>query len=91
MTSYAFNPTNSVYPPWKQQVVLDNNPYVLSARWNIYAQRWYLNLAGQDGSLVQFSPLIGSPLDYDIELFPGLFSKSRVIFRADTHVIEVTP
>lgn len=91
MTTYAFNPINSTTPPWKQQIVLDNDPYVLSAYWNLYAQRWYVNLATQDGTLVQYSPLIGSPLDYDIPLFPGLFTASTVIYRADSGTIEVTP
>jgi len=91
MTSFAFNPTNTITPPWKQQVDLDGNPYLMAAYWSLYAQRWYIKLSTQDGALVQFTPLIGSPLDYDIPLFPGLFTTSKVIYRADSQVFEVTP
>lgn len=91
MTTYLFQPTNTVTPPWQQQVTLDGDSYILSAFWNSYGQRWYLSLSTQDGTLVQFSPLISSTLSYTVPLFPGLFSASQVVYRSDAGTIEVTP
>ena len=91
MTTYPFVPNNAVSPPWSQQVTLDGNAYILSAYWSIFGQRWYLQLTTQDGTLVQFSPMIASPLDYDIPLFPGLFTTSTVIYRGDSGQVEIGP
>jgi len=87
-TVLAFNPTNATQPPWSGQVTLDGTAYVLGAYWNVYAQRWYVRLSTQEGTIIQMAPLIGSPNDFDIQLFPGLFATSAV-FRESSQQFEI--
>jgi hypothetical protein len=92
MTTYApFTPTATGNPPWQGRFTLDGAAYNAIAQWNIAGQRWYINLTDISGSTVWYGPLIGSPLDYDILLAPGLFTTSTLLFRADSGQFEVTP
>ena len=84
----AFDPTNATFPPWSGKVTLDGSPYLLSAYWNTYAQRWYVQLTTHQGDVIQTTPLIGSPNDFDIPLFPGLFS-TTVIYRESPQQFEI--
>ena len=91
MTTYVpFNPINNGNVPWKGQFTLDGQAYTAQASWNLFGQRWYLSLfAG--GTVVWFGPIIGSPLDFDIPLAPGVFQTSTLLYRSDTGNFEVSP
>lgn len=91
MTTIPVIIVNSNSPPWTAQATLDGNPYQLSLAWNIAGQRWYLQIADQSGNIVWYGPFIGSPLNSDIFLAPGIFQQSTILFRADSGNIEVTP
>jgi hypothetical protein len=92
MTTYVlFNPTAKGNPPWQAQFTLDGVTYKAVGRWNIVGQRWYLDLTDSGGNTVWYGPIIGSPLDYDILLAPGIFTASTLVYRADTGNFEVTP
>ncbi len=90
MTSIAFNPANSS-PPFTATFILDGVPHAVTGTWNLYAQRWYLNIVSSDSDLIWSGPIVGSPESYDIELAPGIFTESKIIFRADTGIFEITP
>ena len=59
--------------------------------WNITAQRWYLTLTDQNSVLVWNGALVGSPLNADIYLAPGIFTTSTLLYREDSGNFEVTP
>lgn len=88
-TLVPFTPDNSATPPFSANVVLDGQSYSLQARWNLYAQRWYVYLV-QGGVVVQMQPLIGSPGTDQIELFFGVFTTSTIIFNESSGNFEIT-
>jgi hypothetical protein len=63
MTTYLpFSPTyRPGSPPWTSTLTLDGNGYTLTVRWLLYSQRWYIELAALDGTVVFFKPMVGSP------------------------------
>ncbi len=92
MTTYVpFNPSLTGIPPWTGQFTLDGTSYQGIVTWNIYSQRFYLSLAQQNQAPVWYGPLIGSPLDADILLAPGVFSASTILYRVDTGNFETVP
>lgn len=91
MTVIAFQPDNTAAPPFQVTVTLDGVGYSLQTAWNFYGKRWYFSLTDQGGNVLIFAPLIGSPLDSDIFLAPGLFSTSTLLYREASTQFEVTP
>lgn len=91
MITIPFAPNNSSSPPFQVSVTLDGVSYSLYTMWNFYSNRWYVLLADQSGSIVQNMPLIGSPPDFEIYLFPGLFVTSTVVYRVGTGNFEIGP
>jgi hypothetical protein len=86
-----FQPNATTSPPFQALVTLDGQSYVLAAMWNLYRGGWYISITDQSGNLVINQPLIGSPLDADIPLAPGIFTASTLVYRADTATFEQTP
>lgn len=72
------------------QPTLDGTTYTAIVTWNLFAQRFYFNLYTLQGALVVSLPLIGSPLNYDINLVAGYFA-SKVVYRAPSRQFEVSP
>lgn len=92
MTTYvAFQPNNQTAPPFSATFTLDGATYSGAVTWNVYAQRWYFTLTDQLGDVVWNGPLIGSPLTSNIELAPGIFGTSSILYREDTGNFEVSP
>jgi hypothetical protein len=91
MTTILFTPSNNTTPPFQTPVTLDGVSYSLYTMSNFYANRWYVVLADQSGNIVMNMPLIGSPPDFDILLFPGLFQTSTVVYRVGTGQFEIGP
>ena len=59
MTTFVdFTPPPSA--PFQFQATLDANIYNVIVTWNVFAQRWYINVYGLDGTLVVCKALIGS-------------------------------
>lgn len=83
-----FTPSNASAPPWRGEFNLDGKPYVASAFWSTYGQRWYIKLTTHAGDLVAFVPLIGSPSSSDIPLFPGLFN-TQAVYREAAGQFEI--
>ncbi|MGC9216169.1 phage baseplate plug family protein [Acidithiobacillus sp.] len=91
MTTYIAFAPKSTGIPWTANLTLDGQAYKARAAWNIVGQRWYLSLADASGTVVWYGPIIGSPMDYDILLAPGVFSASTLLYRADTGNFETVP
>jgi hypothetical protein len=90
-TFVAFAPNNQQSPPFSAVFTLDGTQYNAAATWNVYGQRWYLTLTDQAGNLAWNGALVGSPLDADIMLAPGLFTISTLLYREATAQFEVSP
>ena len=90
-TLIPFVPSATASPPFQTIFTLDGNAYSGAVTWNLAGQRWYLTVSDQDGNLIMSQPLIGSPLTSDINLLPGQFTTSTLVYRTDTGNFEVTP
>jgi hypothetical protein len=91
MTPIAFAPNNQVSPPFSTIFTLDGQSYAGSVTWNVYAQRWYLTLSDQGGNVIWNGALVGSPLDANIYLAPGIFTTSTLLYRESTGNFEQNP
>lgn len=70
---------------------LDGQQYSAVVTWNLFGQRWVLNLYNLQGGLILQKPLVASPLDYDINLVEGYFTTSTLVYRESSNNFEVTP
>jgi len=92
MTTYIpFAPSPTQAPPFQVTVTLDSTSYNLTAMWNFAAQRWYVSLVDASGNVAWYGAMVGSPLNFDIPLAPGVFTTSTILYRADTGNFEITP
>jgi hypothetical protein len=91
MTLIPLTLNNALTPPFSTPLTLDGASYLGAVTWNVVGQRWYLSIIDQSGSVTWCGALVGSPLDYDIYLAPGVFQTSTLLFREDTGNIEVNP
>jgi hypothetical protein len=91
MTTIPFAPSATQTPPFQVTVTLDSRSYNLTAMWNFAAQRWYASLTDASGGIAWYGAMVGSPLNYDIPLAPGIFTTSQILFREDSGNFEITP
>jgi hypothetical protein len=87
-TVTSFRPTATSL--FQFQPTLDGQVYTAVTTWNVYGQRWYINIYSLNGSLVVAQPLIASPDDADISLTAGYFD-SVMVFRESSQQFEVSP
>jgi hypothetical protein len=90
-TLIPFTPSNASNPPFSTPITLDGVSYVLNVAWNFYGQRYYMTISDTSGNVMWNGAMVGSPLNYDIFLAPGVFNQSTILFREDSGNIEVTP
>lgn len=90
-TLIPFAPVNTAVPPFSTPLTLDGTSYQGSVTWNVYGQRWYLSIIDQNGNTIWNGAMVGSALNYDVPLAPGIFSTSKILYRENTGNIEVTP
>ena len=88
MTAFNFTPTATA--PYQFQPTLDGALYTARILWNIFGQRWYLNLFANNGNRVLTIPVVASPRDYPISLTKGYFN-STLVFYEDANTFEVLP
>jgi len=89
MTTFiSFNPSPSAN--FQFSPVLDNINYNAICTFNVYGQRYYIQIYDLTGNLVLSRPLIASPDDYNINLVIGYFTTSTLVYRASSGNIEVT-
>jgi hypothetical protein len=90
MTTYTqFTPT--INQNFSFQPTLDKQQYNAVITWNLFGQRWVLNIYNLQNVLVLQKPLRSSPMDYDINLVQGYFATSKLIYRESTNNFEVSP
>ncbi|MCU6240796.1 phage baseplate plug family protein [Enterobacter asburiae] len=70
--------------------VLDGMVYHCQMKWNLAAQRWYLDVSDNSGNRVLTIPAVASPVGYDINLLVGAFQNTTMVWRYATSQIEVT-
>lgn len=69
--------------------VLDGMVYHCQMKWNIAAQRWYLEITDNSGSRILTIPVVASPIGYDINLLSGVFDRTKMVWRDATGQMEV--
>jgi len=81
-----FTPSNN--SNFQFQVTLDGSQYNIIVNWNIYGERYYVNIYDVNNTLVVCLPLIGSPLNYNISLTAGYFT-TQLVYRVQNNQFEV--
>ena len=89
MTTYNFQPSSVA--PYTFNPTLDGAVYSASVTWNLFGQRWYLNINQTNGPLIVSKPLISSELASPINLVAGYFTTSVLYFFGPSQTIEVLP
>jgi len=85
-TIVPFNPApNAVF---QFNPLLDGVTYVATTTWNLYSQRYYLNIYTVNQVLVFNIPLIASPDTGSINLAAGYFD-TPIVFRASSNNFEI--
>jgi hypothetical protein len=89
MTTYIpFAPSSA--SNFQFQPTLDGQQYTAIVTWNLFGQRYYLNLYTTLNVLVLCVPLIGSPDNYSISMVSGHFT-STLVYRVSSAQFEVSP
>jgi hypothetical protein len=70
---------------------LDGALCTVVCTWNLFGQRYYINILAQDGTSILTRPMTGSPDDDDFNLINGYFTTSTMVFRASSQQFEITP
>ena len=91
MTTIAFVPNSTIAPPFQALVTLDGVSYNIVAMWSIYRNDWMIQLQDQNGNLISNQPLIGSPPNATIPLFPGFFQISTLAYFPSTGNFVISP
>jgi len=81
-----FTPSNN--SNFQFQATFDQVVYNVIVNWNIYSQRYYVNIYDLNNILVVALPLIGSPLGYNISLTAGYFN-TQLVYRTVNNQFEV--
>ena len=87
MTTFVdFAPSQSA--AFQFQPTFDGTTYTVIVTWNVFGQRYYVNVYTVQGALIYVMPLIGSPADYDISMNAGYFA-TTFIFREKNQQFEI--
>jgi hypothetical protein len=81
-----FNPTPTAL--FQFSPVLDGVTYIATTTWNIYSQRYYLNVYTVNQVLEFSIPLIASPDTGNINLAAGYFD-TPIVFRGSSNNFEI--
>jgi len=86
-TLYQFTPgldTNFTFQP-----TIGAQQYTVVVVWQLFGQRWMVNLYTLQQALVFSRPLRASPENYDINLLAGYFDTGSLVYRDGTNNFEV--
>lgn len=87
MITIPFLPSSD--SPFQSSITLDGQGYIFYVKWNLFGQRYYVELYDNFGTMIFNLPLIESPVDYDISMTKGYFN-STFIYRESTKNFEVS-
>ena len=74
MTTTTFTPSPNA--PFIFQASLDGTAYNVTVLWNVFGQRWYVQVTDQNNTLVFFRPMVWSPPGTPISLTAGYFAST---------------
>lgn len=86
---FPFAPTQTANVQF--QPTLDGATCTVIVTWNVFGQRYYINIYDLNGNLILCRSLVGSPLGFDIDLVKQYFKTSSMVYRAPTQQFEVVP
>lgn len=90
MTTYiAFQP--SLQTPFQFQATFDGAIYTVVCTWNLFGQRFYINVYDTSNNLIVCRPQVGSPATYNLNLVAGYFQNSVLVYRTGTGNFEIDP
>jgi hypothetical protein len=89
MTDYVNFQPNDV-SAFQFQAVLDGTQYNCVITYNLFGERYYINIYTTEGALIVARPVVGSPNEYDISLTGGYFT-TTIIYRAANKQFEISP
>ena len=88
MTDYInFQPFDT--GPFQFQATLDGTQYNIVVTYNVYGQRYYVNIYSTQGALIVARPMVGSPTEYDTSLTKGYFT-STLVYRTSNQQFEIS-
>lgn len=88
-TIVPFTPNDNA--PFQFQATLDGAAYTVVITWNLWGQRYYVNVYDISQNLIVSIGMAGSPTGADINLVAGYFTTSTLVFRAPSSQFEVNP
>lgn len=74
--------------PFQFRAVLDGESYNVVVTWNLFGQRWYVNIYTVDSILLLATAMVGSPLDRDISLTAN-YTTTKLVWRPARRQFEV--
>lgn len=80
--------TPNPYSNFQFQATFDGTNYTVIVTWNIYGQRYYVNVYTLNNRRVFSLPIIGSPKDANISMTAGYFS-TQFIYRESMQQFEI--
>lgn len=89
MTSVTYVPF--VQPPNAQfqfAAVFDGETYNVTCTWNVFGQRYFVNIFADNAERVLTIGRVGSPAGYDISLTAGYFT-TKLVWREANNQFEV--
>ena len=90
MTTIPFAPTSN--QAFSFDATFDGANYTCVITWNIWAQRWYLNIYSiNPTNLIVCKALVASPPDYQINLLFGYFTTSTMYFDDGSQTFVIAP
>lgn len=82
MTTYAV--PEGISQALQYELTLDGDSYISTIYWNIFGQRYYINIADQYGNSVVNLPMIGSPPDTTaVNMLAGYFTSTLYYYPSD--------
>lgn len=85
MIATVFSPDGT--SPFSFQATLGTSSYFVKVLYNNYAQRYYVQGTDSQNTVVFFTPMVASPVGYDINLAVGY---GTLVYRLSTNSFEAT-
>ncbi len=81
-----FTPSPTV--PFQFQATLDGSTYIVTTRWSLFGQRWYVEISTTNQVRVLSIARVGSPRGVDISLTAGYFT-TKLVWREPDNQFEI--
>jgi hypothetical protein len=81
----------SVISPFQFRATFDGSTYNVVIVWNLYGQRYFVNVYDLSQNLIFSIGLKNSPIGYDINILWGYFETSTLVYRTPNAQFEIGP